>query len=104
MKSVVVISDNTHRSQYGTQAKLADVKDRAVIAFASNLEIFARNVDKLAEEWTLISDHQEAEPEPVRAIVSKIFPTKATKTGSEQRRSVRILLLACGRSRRSRAR
>jgi hypothetical protein len=52
---------------------------KSVIDFAGNLETFAGNVDKLVEEWNSISDHQEAEPEPVRAIVGKIFPNKARK-------------------------
>lgn len=51
----------------------------SVIEFAGKLESFAGNVDKLVEEWNSISDQQEAEPEPVRAIVSKIFPNKARK-------------------------
>lgn len=52
---------------------------RSVIDFASNLETFARNVDKLVQQWNSISDQQEAEAEPVRAIVSKIFTGKARK-------------------------
>lgn len=51
----------------------------SVIEFACKLESFAGNVDKLVEEWNSISDQQEAEAEPVRAIVSKIFPNKARK-------------------------
>jgi restriction system protein len=52
---------------------------RSVIDFAEKLEHFAGNVDRLVEEWNSISDQQEAQPEPVRAIVSKIFPNKARK-------------------------
>lgn len=52
---------------------------KAVIEFAGKLETFAGNVDKLVEEWNSISDQQESEAEPVRAIVSKIFPNKARK-------------------------
>lgn len=51
----------------------------SVIEFAGKLEAFAGNVDKLVEEWNTISDQQEAEPEPVRAIVSKIFSGRASK-------------------------
>lgn len=52
---------------------------KSVIDFAGNLEKFAENVDKLVEEWNSISDQQEAEPEPVRAIVGKIFTNRARK-------------------------